>query len=496
MSDADMTTGDGKPVRRFRAPDTFVILFCVALLAWAARWLVPAGRFKTDGTGSFSLSSFEAVGRTPVPFFSGDDSTIGFLDFLFEGLIAGDRYSATIGLMAFLLIVGGAFGIILRTGAMEAALKRLIDRSGGTGSQRTDIMVAGLFFAFSLAGAVFGMGEEAIVFVLILAPGLIRAGYDSLTVLLVTYVATQVGFATSWMNPFSVVVAQGIAGLDVMSGAALRMIMWACFTTLGASLTYRYASAIRRAPGSSRTAPTDRLHLTDADTEMTSDFGVGHSLILLIVLGGIGWVAWGVAVHQYYFAQIAAQFFAMGLAAALVAKIFKLGGMGFNECGEAFRDGAVQLAPAALIIGFAKGVVVLLGGDAPGDPSVLNTLLFGMGNATQDLPAALAASGMLLLQAVTNIFVVSGSGQAALTMPLMAPLSDLIGVERQIAVLAFQLGDGLMNLIVPSSAALMGSLAAARVSWGTWIGFIWKSVLFAFALGLVFILIAVAIGYA
>jgi uncharacterized ion transporter superfamily protein YfcC len=298
------------------------------------------------------------------------------------------------------------------------------------------------------------------------------------------------------MNPFSVVVAQGIAGLDVMSGAALRMIMWACFTALGASLTYRYASAIRRAPGSSRTAPTDRLHLTDADTEMTSDFGVGHSLILLIVLGGIGWVAWGVAVHQYYFAQIAAQFFAMGLAAALVAKIFKLGGMGFNECGEAFRDGAVQLAPAALIIGFAKGVVVLLGGDAPGDPSVLNTLLFGMGNATQDLPAALAASGMLLLQAVTNIFVVSGSGQAALTMPLMAPLSDLIGVERQIAVLAFQLGDGLMNLIVPSSAALMGSLAAARVSWGTWIGFIWKSVLFAFALGLVFILIAVAIGYA
>lgn len=482
-------------VRRFRAPDTFVILFCVALIAWAARWVVPAGRFVPVEGEAFSIDTFETVGRTGVPLFSGDDNTVSFLDFLFEGLIAGDRFSATIALMAFLLIVGGAFGIILRTGAMEAGLHRLVSRSEDKDGLATTLLIPVLFILFSLGGAVFGMGEEAIVFVLILAPGLIRAGYDSLTVLLVTFVATQVGFATSWMNPFSVIVAQGIAGLDVMSGAGLRGSMWAVFTAIGAGLTHHYAKRVRDGMIISRVAMSDQAILSDGSGESVPDFRFGHMLILLIVLGGIGWVAWGVAVHQYYFAQIAAQFFGIGLAAALVAKIFKLNGMGFNDCGEAFRDGAVQLAPAAIIIGFAKGIVVLLGGDAPGDPSVLNTALFAMASATEGLPPALAASGMLLLQAVTNIFVVSGSGQAALTMPLMAPLSDLIGVERQTAVLAFQLGDGFMNIIVPSSAALMGCLAAARVGWGTWVAFIWKAILGAFALGLVFILIAVAIGY-
>ena len=488
------TTPPNKPVGRFKAPDTFVILFCVALIAWAARWLVPSGQFLVGEDGAFALESFVTVGRSAVPLFAGDDSTVGFLDFLFEGLIAGDRYSATIGLMAFLLIVGGAFGIILRTNAMEAALHRLLRRSQGQGGSGTDLMIAGLFVGFSLAGAVFGMGEEAIVFVLILAPGLIRAGYDSITVLLVTYVGTQIGFATSWMNPFSVVVAQGIAGLDVMSGAGMRILMWAVFTTVGAGLTYRYARAIRMKIRPTPTPDSDQGHLS-TETQVET-FNLGHALILLIILGGVAWVGWGVAVHQYYFAQIAAQFFAMGLTAALVAKLFGLNGMGFNECGEAFKDGAVQLAPAALIIGFAKGVVVLLGGNAPSEPSVLNTALYGMASVTEGLPAALAATGMLLLQAITNIFVVSGSGQAALTMPLMAPLSDLIGVERQTAVLAFQLGDGLMNIIVPSSAALMGCLSAARVGWGTWASFIWKPLLGTFALAILFILTAVFIGYA
>jgi uncharacterized ion transporter superfamily protein YfcC len=482
------------PVGRFKTPDTFVILFCVALVAWAARWLVPSGQFLIGEDGSFTVDSFVTVGRSALPLFSGDDGTVGFLDFLFEGLIAGDRYSATIGLMAFLLIVGGAFGIILRTGAMEAALDRLLQRRQGQGGTGTDLMITGLFIGFSLAGAVFGMGEEAIVFVLILAPGLIRAGYDSLTVLLVTYVGTQIGFATSWMNPFSVVVAQGIAGLDVMSGAGLRVMMWACFTTLGAGLTGYYARRVRTQAIASLTPEADQGHQSSRSEIET--FNIGHALILLIILGGVAWVGWGVAVHQYYFAQIAAQFFAMGLAAALVAKVFGLNGMGFNEAGEAFKDGAIQLAPAVLIIGFAKGVVVLLGGDAPGSPSVLNTALFSMASLTEGLPAALAATGMLVLQAITNIFVVSGSGQAALTMPLMAPLSDLIGVERQTAVLAFQLGDGLMNIIVPSSAALMGCLSAARVGWGTWAGFIWKPLAGAFVLAAIFVVIAVLMGYA
>lgn len=475
----------------FKAPDTFVILFVVALLAWLATWLVPAGRFVGEA-GTFDLSSFELVGRQPA-LLLGTGEDVGFLNFLFEGLIAGDRYSATVGLMAFLLIVGGAFGIIMRTGAMEAALKGLVDNPGARG----DFLAPLLFVLFSLGGAIFGMGEEAIVFVMILAPAFARAGYDSLTVLLVTYVATQIGFATSWMNPFSVVVAQGIAGLDVMSGAGLRVAMWGVFTTVGAVFAYRYAVRIRHAPETSLTYKADQwLRDMKAPDGEDSRFNLGHALILFIILGGIAWVAWGVGVHQYYFPEIAAQFFAIGIAAAIVARLFRLNGMDLNACGEAFRDGAVQLAPAAIIIGFAKGIVVLLGGDDASEPSVLNTALYGMAHLTEGLPGHIAAVGMYVLQSIINLFVVSGSGQAALTMPLMAPLSDLIGVERQTAVLAFQLGDGLMNLIVPSSAALMGCLAAARVGWGTWVQFLWKGLALAMATAIVFILIAVSIGYA
>ncbi len=479
-----------KPTQGFKAPDTFIILFFVALAAWAATWLVPAGRFVGED-GAFNLDAFELLERQPAPLF-GTGEEVGFLNFIFEGLIAGDRYSSTIGLLAFLLIVGGAFGIIMRTGAMEAALKRAIAKPGSKG----DMMLPVLFVLFSLGGAIFGMGEEAIVFVMILVPAFARAGYDTLTVLLVTYVATQLGFAASWMNPFSVLVAQGISGLDAMSGAGLRASMWLVFTLLGAAYTYHYARKTRLNPESSLSYESDRwLHDEDHEALASQPFNLGHGLILLTILVGIGWVAWGVAVHKYYFPELAAQFFTMGLVAAVIACAFRLNGMGINACGEAFRDGAVQLAPAAMIIAFAKGVVILLGGDSAGDASVLNTALYGMASLTEGLPTHIAGLGMYILQAVTNIFVVSGSGQAALTMPLMAPLSDLIGVERQSAVLAFQLGDGLMNLIVPSSAALMGCLAAARLDWGLWFRFFWKALLFFMGLGAVFILLAISIGY-
>ncbi|MDJ0919937.1 MAG: putative basic amino acid antiporter YfcC [Henriciella sp.] len=486
----DTTTSKG-----LKTPDTFIILFFVAVAAWLATWLIPAGRFVSED-GSFDISSFEYVGRESVGMFgTGDD--VGFLNFLFEGLISGSRYAPTIALMGLLLIIGGAFGIIMRTGAMEGALSRLISRPSAAG----DVLIPILFVTFSLFGAIMGMSEEAVVFVLLLAPGFARAGYDSLSLLICVYVATQIGFATSWMNPFSVLVAQGIAELEPMSGSVFRVAMWTLFTLGGAALAYRYARHVRLNPNQSRTYASDvwmrRAAKVDAeDGETEKEFGLGHALILVILVAGVAWIGWGVYEHQYYFAEIAAQFFAMGIAAAIVARLFRLNGMDLNACGEAFSEGAVQLAPAVLIIGFAKGVVVLLGGDGAGEASVLNTVLYNAALITEGLPSQIAAVTMYLLQAVINIFVVSGSGQAALTMPLMAPLSDLIGVERQIAVLAFQLGDGLMNLVVPSSAALIACLAAVRVSWGMWLQFFWKGLALSLAAGVVTVVIAVSIGYA
>lgn len=479
--------------RRSKMPDTLLILVCLALIAWGATWVVPEGRFVPGPDGGLSLESFETAGVQPAVLFAGGEGERGLLNLLFDGLVSGGPYSATVGLMAFLLIVGGAFGIVMKTGAMEAGLQRLMQDRGG----KADWLPPLLFVLFSLGGAIFGMSEEAIVFVMILAPALVRAGYDAITALIAVYVATQIGFATSWMNPFSVVVAQGIAGVPAMSGAGFRGASWIVFTLIGAFFCWMHASRVRRAPQSSPSHASDAHFRTASDRgQQTPVFGLGHALVLLTVVGGVAWIAWGVSARQYYFPEISAQFLTMGVIAAIIARIFGLGGMDLSAAARAFQDGAMQLVPAALVVGFAKGIVILLGGDSAEDFSVLNTALAGLASATAGLGEALSAVAMFLIQSVINLFVVSGSGQAALTMPLMAPLADLNGVSRQTAVLAFQLGDGFTNLVCPASAALLGCLTAARVSWTSWVGFIWKFMLLLFAMAIAVMLLAVGTGYA
>jgi len=484
--------------RTSRLPDSYLIVFTVAVLAFAATFVFTPGAFELAPAEAGERARIDpgsytpADGPDPAPLF-GTSEDPGFLNFLFEGLISGDRYSATVGLMAFLLVVGGAFGIIMRTGALERILKGALARR----DKPSDALVAILFVVFSLGGAVFGMGEEAIVLCLIVVPALIRAGYDSITGVLACYVATQIGFATSWMNPFSVIVAQSIADLPALSGLGYRALMWGVFTALGAAFAYAYARHVRRAPERSLAYGSD-AYWRDRDKDLDADttpVSLGDYLVLGVLGLGIVWIAWGVATQGYYLAEIAAQFFAIGLAAALIGRVFALNDVDGNALVDAFRDGAMQLLPAALIVAAAKGVVVMLGGDDPTANSLLNTALQGAGQLTDALPDWMAALGMYVSQSAINLLVVSGSGQAALTMPLMAPLADLSGVSRQTAVLAFQLGDGLTNIIVPASAALMGCLAAARLDWAIWVRFIWKPMLALIALASVFVLIAQAIGY-
>ena len=303
------------------------------------------------------------------------------------------------------------------------------------------------------------MGEEVIPFVLMLVPVLARLGYDRVTVILVTLAATQVGFAASWMNPFSVAIAQGIADLPLLSGMKLRIFMWSVFTLFGMVFTVWYASLNRVIPVADVTkAETDRETL-----------GAGDWLVLAALTATVAWIIWGVIASAYYLPEIATQFVVLGIACAAIGRIFQLNGMTANSATEAFRQGAQTMVPAALIIGFARGIVYLMGGDDPTSPSLLNSFLHFGSESLGGLPGWLASWFMLVGQGIFNFFVTSGSGQAALTMPLMAPLSDLIGVTRQVAVLAFQLGDGLTNIVVPTSAVLMGALGAARLDWLVWV---------------------------
>ncbi|MDX1392031.1 MAG: AbgT family transporter, partial [Rheinheimera sp.] len=224
-----------------------------------------------------------------------------------------------------------------------------------------------------------------------------------------------------------------------------------------------------------------------------SQYSQLDSLILLSFFAGLVWIIWGVTARQYYIPEIASQFFTIGVVIAIIAVLGKR--MSMNDAAEGFKQGAAELLPAALIVGMAKGIVLLLGGDNPESPSVLNTLLYYSGQLLGDLPAYLSAWLMLVIQSVINFFVASGSGQAALTMPLIAPLADLVGLSRQIAVLAFQLGDGLTNCIIPTSASLIGCLGVVRVDWSVWFRFVWRLQLWLFAIASAFVLLAVSIGY-
>lgn len=485
-------------------PDTYVIIFFVVALAAAATYFVPLGVFDTEevtytsqgeeqSTTVLDPGSFQVAegGVEGVGLFEAGGGA-GFLNYVFAGLVSGDEFGAAVGVVAFIIVIGGAFGIVLRTGAVESGLLSVIDRT----QNKEFLIIPVLFFLFSLGGAVFGMGEEAIAFAIILIPIVVALGYDAITGVMITYVATQIGFAASWMNPFGLAIAQGIAGVPVLSGSGFRVAMWLFFTALGIVYTYLYARRIKADPTRSLSYRSDEYFRRDFERrEGRERFGLGHALVLLTIAAGIAWIVWGVAANAYYIPEIASQFFTIGLAAGIIGVAFRLNGMRVNDVADAFKQGAQDLLPAALVVGMAQGIVLILGGDDPSEPSVLNTILHSVAQWMDGVAPAAAALFMLVFQTVFNFFVVSGSGQAALTMPLMAPLADLLGVTRQVSVLAFQLGDGFANMIVPTSAALMGTLGAARLDWATWVRFIIKFLLLIFAIAAILVVAAQLAGF-
>ncbi|MBA2175400.1 putative basic amino acid antiporter YfcC [Halobacillus locisalis] len=488
----------------FQMPHTYVIIFFVVMLAAVLTYLIPAGTFETKEVTYESGGSEET--RTvliPESFSTEGQATegtslfepgggVGFLNYVFEGIVSGDKWGSAVGVIAFILIIGGAFGIIMRTRAIEEGILAVIDKTKG----KEVLIIPIMFFLFSLGGAVFGMGEEAIAFAMILVPLVIALGYDAITGIMITYVATQIGFGTSWMNPFGVAIAQGVSDVPVLSGTPFRMAMWFVFTAVGTYFTWRYAQKIRKHPEKSLSYGSDDYFREDfKHTDLDVNFRTGHALVILTVAAGVAWIIWGVVEHAYYIPEIASQFFTIGLVAGIIGAIFKLNQMRVNDIAEGFAQGAKDLLPAALVVGMAKGIVIILGGDDPASPSVLNTILYSGGQLLDGVPEVFSAWLMFFFQSIFNFFVVSGSGQAALTMPLMAPLADIAGVTRQVAVLAFQLGDGLTNIIVPTSAALMGTLGAARLDWGTWFKFIIKFQLILFGLASFFIILAVFINF-
>lgn len=452
--------------------------------------ITDAALYKEFGMGIYDQSA--PLHKTARIWGTEDTGGFGVLNYVFEGLVTGDRTGTAVGIVALILVVGGSFGIIMRTGAVDAGIYAFINTSKGL--ERAALPL--LFFVFSLGGATFGMAEECIPFAMVMVPFVIALGYDSIVAVTVTFVASQVGNAVSWMSPFSVAIAQGIAGIPVLSGTSFRLPMWFIVTALSAAYMMIYAEKIRKHPESSVVYESDKFFRDrmNETTEEEKEFKLGHKLILLEMLAVLVWIVWGVTQEGYYIPEIASQFFVMGFVAGVTAIIFKLNGMTINEMAASFQSGVKDLAGTAVVVGMAKGILLVLGGSDATEPSALNTILHYIGESVHGIPAFFGAEIMYLFQSCFNLAVTSNSGQAALTMPIMAPLSDVLGIHRQIAVLAYQMGAGFVDAFTPVSAALIGVLGVAHIDWATWAKFQIKMQGFFFLMGTIILFIACMIG--
>ena len=488
-------TPDPVPTRpstpRFKAPDTTLIIFSIIVLAAVLTWIVPPGAYErteieVDGAGTREVVQPGTYARVERADGGVGERLLHSVVMVFQAPIRGFTDEDAAPIIAFVLFVGGAFAVLSRTGAVDAGLRRIVAASEG--SRALDRLIVPLFMVvFSLGGAVFGMAEETIPFVLIFVPLAMALGYDSLTGAAIPFLGSGAGFAAAFLNPFTVGVAQGIAGVPLFSGVAFRVTLWVLVTGVVTAFVMWHAARVRRDPSRSPTAALDAqvraAGLGDA-AGAVARVSAAQVRTLVVFALGLAVLVFGVLQFGWYIVEIAALFIALG---ALMGAV---GGLGGNDTARAFMEGVKDLAPTAVIIGLARGILVVLE-----DGQVVDTLLSGLAGMLEGTGSAVAAMAMFGVQTAINFFVPSGSGQAALTMPIMAPLADLVGVTRQTAVLAFQMGDGFTNMIIPTSAVLMGVLSLARIPWPTWARWILPLQVTLFGIGLVALSVAVAVSF-
>ncbi|GJI99068.1 C4-dicarboxylate ABC transporter [Duganella caerulea] len=433
--------------KKFKLPHTFVLLFIILALIAGATWLVPGGKYDThlvNGKQLIDPASFHYIASAPQGLTALMKAPInGFVD---AALIIG-----------FVLIVGGAFAVLQKTEAVDSMIKSLARaHDSSVFIQRALIPV--FVTMFSIGGATFGMNEEAIPFILIFVPLALALGYDTITGVSIPFLGSQVGFSAAFLNPFNVGIAQGIAGVPVFSGWAYRVIVWVIATAVTIVFLMWYAARVKKTP---ELSPTYAL---DQDKRREQPHGLGefhgmtgrHKLVLAIFVGSLIVMVGGVVGYDWYIHEIAALFLTMGIVIGLV------GGLDSNQIVEGFIQGARDLVGTALVIALARGTMILAR-----DAHIIDTMLHALMPLVQSSSPIFSAWKMFGIQTVINFFIHSGSGQAALTMPIMAPLADLVGVTRQTAILAFQFGE-FTTPMIPTSGITVGVLALARIPWITW----------------------------
>jgi uncharacterized ion transporter superfamily protein YfcC len=456
---------------RLRMPHTLPLLMGMMAAALIATWVVPQGSFVLEPgpsgrpmvvPGTFSLTATRTL-LTPWD--------------LFRALPRA--FASAQDIIFFLLIIGGVISLIRATGTIDALLGRLLERFGS----RPGLLVFAVILTLALASSAMGASGEYIPFVLILVALCRAMGFDALTAVGMIVAGYGIGYGMAAFNPYTVVTAQGIAGVPTYSGWLLKMTLLPVFVLIGVhhvrSHALRMRTQERGVDGATGAAPPP-----PAAGNGYPAMSARHLLVVVGFAGALGVSIWGIATRGWYLTELGAAFLALGIVATLIGRIAP------SQAAGHFISGARELTETALLVGVARGIALVME-----DGGILHTLVHALSVPLQSLGPEVAAVGMLGLQSTLNFFIPSGSGQAFVTMPIMAPLGDLVGVSRQVSVLAFQFGDGFTNMLVPTNPVLMGILGMGGIAFDRWFRFCLPLLLKLLAAAAAVLVLAVRLGW-
>ena len=461
-----------KKKKKLGTPHTLVIIVCLIILAAAATYVVPSGEFvryedPVSGRTVVEAGSYTPEGTNPVSF-------LRIPGVMYQGILEA------VDVIAFLMIIGGAFELVNTSGAILA-----LCRTVGKKLKGKEIFVVPMFLTlFAIFGTTMGMSNEVAIFVPIGITMALTLGLDKVTGMAMVAVGAATGFTAGLMNPFTVGVAQDIAGVPLFSGMGLRAVLLIAMLVIDTFYIIAYERKIKKHPEKSILAglPDEKDFVPDegADEKITGR----QTAVLVVLFGTLAILIYGLLIYQWYFEEMAALLLVMGVICGFLA------GLSPSKIATTFTAGAKGLAGSALTVGFARGIIIVLE-----DAMIIDTISNTVAMAVNALPAAVQSIGFFLAQTATSFVITSGSGMAAVTIPLMSPVADLIGLSRQTLVLAYQMGDGFSNLLLPTTSSLLGTLAVSRVPYGRWVKFMFPLFLLWTVLGCVIMALAVAIGY-
>lgn len=462
----------------FQAPNTIILILLLLCLFAGLTWIIPGGsyeRVEKEGREIVDPGTFEYVPSQPAG-----------LKELVLAPIDGFTDPFVILIICFIFIVAGAFSIIKKTGAFTLAIQKAAILFNRNHNLRP-LFIPFFMVIFSLMGCIFGMSEEIIIFIPLFVPLALALGYDSIVGVSVPFIGASAGFAGAVVNPFTIGVAQELAELPMLSGWEFRVGVWVVMTLAAILIVSVYARRIHKNPLLSPVYEEDQNRSKEISTNTSDDipFTWNQKGVLLLFVTGIGVLIYGAVNLGWYITEMAALFLVIAVFSAIIGRLTG------DEAANAFIDGMKDVLAAVVVIALSRSILLMIT-----DAKVIDTILYGLSNATAGWHPVVSAEIMLVIQTLINFVVPSGSGQAALTIPIMAPLGDLTGITRQTVVLIFQMGDGITNMIIPTSGITLAVLGMGKIPWITWASWLGLRLLWFYMVAAIAIAIAVLTGYA